>query len=143
MIARGVASLAAVTASATAHIPKSSAAGIDSTGGAGPGVSVLSALRSDSVAAPLRSASFASSGHASDTSHAIVAPVTSRANDRARASPRIASAVPAARLRYRGAVLRIHPALLPSPGRLCSPAVAAATRLPYASPCRRHLPPAW
>eukprot|EP00965_Chrysotila_dentata_P176864 5841339-Pleurochrysis_carterae.AAC.3 len=81
MTARGAVSVAAVTASATAHIPKSSAAGMDSTGGAGPGVSVVSALRSDSVAAPLRSAAFASSGHASDMSHAIVAPLASRANE--------------------------------------------------------------
>eukprot|EP00965_Chrysotila_dentata_P043048 1429272-Pleurochrysis_carterae.AAC.1 len=62
---------------------------------------------------------------------------------RARASPRTASAVPAARPRYRGAVLQIHPALSPSPALLCSPAVAAATRPPYASPGRRPLPPAW
>eukprot|EP00965_Chrysotila_dentata_P211501 6186500-Pleurochrysis_carterae.AAC.1 len=61
------------TASATAHAPNSSAAGMDRTGGQASPVVRRSSARSPAVAAPLRSASCTSLGHVSATSQAVAA----------------------------------------------------------------------
>eukprot|EP00965_Chrysotila_dentata_P089059 2940493-Pleurochrysis_carterae.AAC.1 len=63
MIAVGLSLLdAAPTASATAHLPNSSAAGMDKTGILSRPAARRSLMRSSAVAAPLRSASRTSAG---------------------------------------------------------------------------------
>eukprot|EP00965_Chrysotila_dentata_P004899 160208-Pleurochrysis_carterae.AAC.1 len=61
---------ASPTASATPHVPNSSAAGMDSTGRPSGPAPLRSSARSAAVVAPLRSASSTSAGHTSDTSNA-------------------------------------------------------------------------
>eukprot|EP00965_Chrysotila_dentata_P151858 5017714-Pleurochrysis_carterae.AAC.1 len=64
---------AAPTASATAHAPNSSVAGMDRTGGQSSPVVRRSSARSPAIALPLRSASRTSAGHVSATSQAVAA----------------------------------------------------------------------
>eukprot|EP00965_Chrysotila_dentata_P142738 4717534-Pleurochrysis_carterae.AAC.1 len=62
---------ASPTASATAHAPNNSAAGMDSRGRPSGPAPLRSAARSAAVVAPLRSATSTSAGHGCDTSHAV------------------------------------------------------------------------